>query len=54
MGFQTLAMSSRNESVSGTDHDRLRQSFDQLQRDKDRMEDQLGEARLELETLKNS
>ncbi len=51
-GFKTMSIDSRSQSVSGTDHDRLRQSFDQTVREKDRLETELARTQQELQLLK--
>ena len=51
-GFKTMSIDNRSQSVSGTDHDRLRQSFDQAVREKDRLETELARTQQELQLLK--
>ncbi len=51
-GFKTMSIDNRSQSVSGTDHDRLRQSFDQTVREKDRLETELARTQQELQLLK--
>jgi len=51
-GFQTVSIASRDSQISGTDHDRLRQAYAQLQRDKEKAETELVRAQQELQLLK--
>jgi hypothetical protein len=51
-GYQTVSIASRGQPVSPSDHDRLRQSNDQLQREKERIETELARAQQELQLLK--
>ncbi len=51
-GFKTMSIDNRSQSVSGTDHDRLRQSYDQNIREKDRLETELARTQQELQLLK--
>ncbi len=51
-GFKTMSIDNRSQSVSGTDHDRLRQLYDQTTRDKDSLETELARAQQELQLLK--
>ncbi|MCK9458106.1 MAG: hypothetical protein M0R80_00320 [Proteobacteria bacterium] len=51
-GFQTVSIASRGQAVPASDHDRLRQSNDQLQREKERIEAELARAQQELQLLK--
>ena len=51
-GFKTMSIDNRSQSVSGTDHDRLRQSYDQTTREKDRLETELARTQQELQLLK--
>ena len=51
-GFKTMSIDTRSQQVTGTEHDRLRQAYDQLQRDKDRVETALARAQQELQLLK--
>ena len=51
-GFKTMSIDNRSQSVSGTDHDRLRQSYDQNVREKDRLETELARTQQELQLLK--
>ena len=47
-----MSIDNSSQSVSGTDHDRLRQSFDQAIREKDRLETELARTQQELQLLK--
>jgi len=51
-GFKTMSIDTRASSVSGTEHDRLRQSHDKLAREKERLEGELARAQQELQLLK--
>ena len=51
-GFKTMSIDNRSQSVSGTDHDRLRQSYNQTIREKDRLETELARTQQELQLLK--
>ena len=51
-GFKTMSIDNRSQSVSGTDHDRLRQSYDHTTREKDRLETELARTQQELQLLK--
>jgi len=51
-GFQTVSISTRSSNVSGTDHDRLRQQFDQLKREKEKLDSELSRSKQELQLLK--
>ncbi len=51
-GFKTMSIDTRSQPVSGTEHDRLRQTHDQIAREKDRLETELARANQELQLLK--
>jgi len=51
-GYQTVSIASRGQAVPAAEHDRLRQSADQLQREKERIEAELAHAQQELQLLK--
>ncbi|MDJ0765394.1 MAG: hypothetical protein QNJ97_20605 [Myxococcota bacterium] len=52
-GFQTVAISSRDQSIPGSQYHRLRQSYYQLQHEKERIEEELSRSLQELEFLKS-
>lgn len=51
-GFKTMSIDTRASQVTGTEHDRLRQSHDKLAREKERLETELARAQQELQLLK--